>query len=79
MNIIEVIELCAAEFPGWEWLIRSDGEKGAFANFNVPELRNSFGDWIDGETCFPVWADTPENALFGSLQWARQVHGRKPS
>lgn len=26
--------------------------------------------WIDGETCFPCWAETPEEALRQAFAWA---------
>lgn len=69
MNLLEVIEKCEAAFPGWQWLVRSDEKIGAFANFH-PVL-GPFDDWIDGETCFPCWADTPAEALMGSLTAAK--------
>jgi hypothetical protein len=68
MSINDTIAAMLEEFPGWEWLVRSDGQ-GAFANFHAPDIV----DWTaDGETCFPCWSDTPENALSASLEWAKE-------
>jgi hypothetical protein len=68
MNINDTITAMLTAFPDWQWLVRSDEEHGAFANFHKP--LGPSDDWIDGETCFPCWAATPEEALRLAFEWA---------
>lgn len=75
MSLIEVVEVCKSEFPDWNWLVRSDRECGAFANLSKSGLV-FLEEWIDGVTCFPSWAETPEAALLGSLEQARKAKAR---
>lgn len=66
-SIDAAIEIATKMMPGWGWLVRDD-KKGAFCNISAPDLRgNPFGEWIDGETCFPHWAKTAPLAILLAL------------
>lgn len=68
-NISALISRVTTELPGWEWLIRSDDERGFFANILRAGLFYE-DEYVEGETIFPAWADTPEKALGAAIDAA---------
>lgn len=66
-NLVAMIEDFERDFPGWNWLIRSDADGGYFANILSPDSKQ-FVDpkskklAIEGVT-FPTSGDTKEEAF----------------
>ena len=62
-TIGQVIERIEEAFPGWDWLVRSDGEQGAFANIMPPDFQSNFDHDNPATHGFHSYAPIPAEAL----------------
>lgn len=71
LSLPDVIAIVEASLPGWDWLVRSDPERGAFANITSPDFAFAYNPRrILSGSSFPCYAKTPAEALFLALQAA---------
>lgn len=71
MNIpwVLLIDDFEDEFPGWNWLVRSDSSGRYFVNLTPPEWEGVIVTKavVEAHPCYKAWADSPEAAFDAAL------------